>query len=399
MTFHKDKNCETVIYSNPEIHNNDSERFYAALDTINLPNTFIVDFPLMISFNVEGGMTNKSIQPFLPNYQRLTEYRNGSLSEQLAFINDWSIHKIIPVITAYEKKVDRQFEGVLSLGNALQGTDFSKPIDVAKLTTYNPSYWRAMLEMNKGNQLIPLTKIMLLASQNNLDYARKYSEILVAFSQKGGVADDYLKEFNFNLSVFNETLGDEVEEGIRLHDQQNYVASINKFDSILQVYPNSAWTLHERYLSKSISHLSNNETEELKGLWNKTRKEIFKINPLYGYDLQMSNQKEAYSYYLRQQIGELFKANGDQNKDLYKYADIALKLKDYDFAAHLYWQLFSRDMENKIGLNRFLYCLEKLGIDEIKKNFKGNFEKEFNSIDKQLNEDFNNNSFIQKFNK
>lgn len=397
ITFHKDSELTSEIIAKPEINQNDAERFYAALDTINFPNTKIVDFPILITVNVDGGMNNEAIQQFLPPYQRINSFKNADFYNQLEFIRQWATLKALPVIQAYEQKVDEKFEGVLLLGNALSEIDYSKPIDIESLTSKNPNYWRAMMEMSKGNILIPMTKIALLASQDKLDYARKYAEIFGVFSKKGGVPDTYLKDFNFYLSIFNESLSEKVTIAIELHDDQKYEASIAELDRLLAVYP-SAWAMHEKYLSQlSLSLTQNDAADQSKTLWNEARKEIFKINPLYGYELQMGNQKEAYSFYLRQEISKLFASNDNLMKDLYSYADIALKLEDYDFAAHIYWQLFLNDKGNTLGLNRFLYCLEKLGVTELKKNFKGDFKKEFNSIDKQLNSDFKNNDFIQNF--
>lgn len=397
ITFHKDKEITATIYSKPEISEEDSKAFYSAIEKMKFPRTNIVDFPVLVTINVEGGMNNESIKQFLPTYQQINNFRNSNLEDQALFIRNWTTTKALPVIQAYEQKVDKQFEGVLKLGNSLAKLDYSKPIDVDKLTKNNSNYWRAMLEMSKGNLLIPMTKIMLLASQNNFDYAKKYSEILEVFSQKGGVSDDYMKDFNFYVEIMINSVTEKINEAIALHDQQNYNGSIKKLDEVLAIYP-SSWAMHEKYLSETNAVLKKpGGLEQSKELWTQTRKEIFKINPLYGYDLQMSNKKEAYSFYLRQEIGKLFSTNENILDDMYSYADIAVKLEDYDFAAHLYWQLFSTDPKNPVGLNRFLFCLEKLGIADIKKNFKGNFEKEFSLIEKQLDDDFKNNIFTKMF--
>lgn len=47
----------------------------------------------------------------------------------------------------------------------MQKTNFSEIQNIEKLTSKNKNYWRATMEMNIGNQLVPITKIFTLVSQ------------------------------------------------------------------------------------------------------------------------------------------------------------------------------------------------------------------------------------------
>jgi hypothetical protein len=70
-----------------------------------------------------------------------------------------------------------------------------------------------------------------------------------------------------------------------------------------------------------------------------------------------------------------------------QYADLALKLEAYGYAAHLYWfsvGLKATDLTVEQKLTRYLYCLEKLGVTDLKKNFKDDFSAAFARLDREL---------------
>ncbi|MBK6986096.1 MAG: hypothetical protein IPH32_15740 [Bacteroidetes bacterium] len=55
----------------------------------------------------------------------------------------------------------------------------------------------------------------------------------------------------------------------------------------------------------------------------------------------------------------------------------------YDFAAQLFWLSSTFDKENKDALTKYLYCIEKLGVSDLKENFKGNYDKLFKDLEKE----------------
>lgn len=44
-----------------------------------------------------------------------------------------------------------------------------------------------------------------------------------------------------------------------------------------------------------------------------------------------------------------------------------------------------------------LYCLEKLSVSNLKQNFKGNFEKEFKTIEKNKEKDMVNSEAFKSY--
>ena len=66
------------------------------------------------------------------------------------------------------------------------------------------------------------------------------------------------------------------------------------------------------------------------------------------------------------------------------YADIARDLDVYGFAAMLYWNLLTavkpEDYGSRELLEDFLYCLEQLGVKDLKENFRGDHAAAFARI-------------------
>ena len=59
---------------------------------------------------------------------------------------------ILPVLAHFETNVDSAYAGVLSVGNTVKEGDFLQQA-TETVTDDNSDYWRATMEMSKGNQL------------------------------------------------------------------------------------------------------------------------------------------------------------------------------------------------------------------------------------------------------
>ena len=274
---------------------------------------------------------------------------------------------------------------------------FNTKQDVNKLTSANPDYWRAVMEMEAGNQLVPVTKVFMLVSQGRLDEANIYIDMIRYFSNPKAIANDYLEELAWRINTFNDELVQDVNKGIVEHDKGNYDAAMKIYKDILQQYPGSAWTLYELYYSKNMKELAGGKKDD-RSDWDKAKKGIYENNPMYHMDVRASNGKEAYLLFRRQEQGTLFKRQGQTLEDVFKYADIAMDLGVYDFAAQLFWFTSTYGKEDsQISLHRYLYCLDKLGVKNLKANFKGDFEKIFKDIDKEKEKEMKKNDFYKSF--
>ena len=90
------------------------------------------------------------------------------------------------------------------------------------------------------------------------------------------------------------------------------------------------------------------------------------------------------------ELQDLFKEPERQAEDVIKYADIALDLQEYGFAAILYHHIvFYFEPELYKGRNilaHYMYCLEKIGITHIKNSFQQDFDLEFKKIEDERQE-------------
>jgi tetratricopeptide (TPR) repeat protein len=237
--------------------------------------------------------------------------------------------------------------------------------------------------MSVGNQLIPITNVFALVSLGEFDYATKYVEVLLMFSDPKSIANTYLEELWSRLNTFNNDVNGRIEKGFVYHDSGKYQKAIDLYNEILKEYPNSAWAKYEVYFSQNALSVELEKASLVdRTEWDKAKVGIYKSNPLYPLNVNASNSREIYLMFRRISIGELFKDRENRLSDIYEYASIAMDLEVYDFAAQLYWISITFDKTENDALFRFLYCLEKLGVTELKSNFEGDFEKEFEKIEK-----------------
>jgi len=371
-------------YSKPKIENALQIKILNDLTQFEIENTKLVDFPVFISINSKNDGEVGDFEDYKnPIKEKISKYENANLETKLKLNQEFAINEVLPVLAAYETIVDDKFNGVKSFGKQIERTNFNETQSTENLTSTNKNYWRATMEMGIGNQLIPITKIFVLVSQGELDYAQKYIEIIRMFSDPETVSDSYLEEITYRIDLFNQELNNEIGKGVAEHDKGEYQKAISIYEDILNIYPNSSWALYEKYFSENAKKLAENKvTHDDREDWDKAKLEIYKHNPIYNMDVRASNGKEAYLLYRRQEISNLFKTKEKKLTDVFKYAEIAADLGVYDFAAQLFWLTATFDKDNsQNSINNYLYCLDKLGERDLKSNFKGDFEKIFKSIE------------------
>jgi len=397
--FHKAGKPTIEVYSNPEMPVEESAGFLKAVNSLKLENTKLVDFPILFTLNVKDTIDPGGFKGLVfPSDRVKKTYKDADLKQKYELNKQYAANEVLPVLGSFAAIVDDKFPGVKNFGKQVTETDFSKEADVKSMTDENYNYWRATLEMSIGNQLIPVTKIFMLISQGEFDYAMRYMEIISIFSDPKSIPDAYLEELMARLKIFNKELNAEIKKGVSEHDKGNYEQAIEVYNAVLGEYPNSAWANYELYFSQNALDVKNNKrTTADRSDWDKAKLKVYKNNPLYSLDIRANNGKEGYLLFRRQSISELFKKNEERITDVYKYADIAFDLGVYDFAAQLFWLSSVYDKDNKQALNKFLYCTEKTGAKDVKTIFKGDFEKEFKKIEKEKEKEMTESAFYKAF--
>ena len=336
-------------------------------------------------------------KPLIIEDKSLETYKKANLKTKFESNKAYAANEVLPVLASFQTIVEDKFLGVKNFGNLIAETKFDSPLHIEKLTSENPDYWRATMEMERQNELIPTTKIFILVSQGEFDYALRYLEIVSIVSKKGTYADAYLRNLEERLQMFNDLLASKIQAGIAEHDKGNFEKAIAIYKAILEDYPNSAWANFELFYSQFEL---NNKTVK-KNLnsfenWEKAKNDIFSHNPLYNIRMSAKDGYEAYLMYRRNSIDSLFKDPKKSIEDIYKYADIAMDLKAYDFAAQLFWYAATYSKEEK-SLYKYFYCLEKLGITDLKHNFKIDFDKEFKKINREKENEMAKNEIYKSY--
>lgn len=349
-----------------------------------IPNTKLVDFPILFTLNLKNVDETSVFKDFKdPIEEKKSEFKTADLATKAKLLKNFALFEGLPVLSAYEVIVEDKFPGVKNFGKLVSTTDFLKEVDVFALTDKNNDYWRANLEMEASNQLIPLTKAYMLVSQGEFDYAMRYLEIINMYSNPKTTSHDYLKELSWRMELFYAELTKQVSSGVVLHDQQKYAEAIEIYQKVLQAHPKSAWALYENYFSMNQQQVDLKEitTGDYKN-WYNIKGEIYAHNPVYDVEVHASNGEEAYAMFRRQEIQQLFHDSKEIVNDLYTYGEIALDLNAPAIAAQLFWISASvNKVKQQESIHYFLYCLDKLGNTEIKTNFKGDFDKIFKKLD------------------
>jgi len=249
---------------------------------------------------------------------------------------------------------------------------------------------------------VSATKIFLLVAQGELDLAGRYLQVVQRVSDPNTIPAIYLSELSWRLGVFTQGVNDEVQQGIRMHDKGDYQAAIQTYRGVLQDYPGSAWARYELFFSGEALALKEKKVKstEKRWGWDSAKSVIYLHDPLYPLDVLASTGKEAYLLFRRAEIKELFGEKSDPMDDLFRYAQISMDLGVYDFAAQVLWLSVTYDKKrHEEALVGFLYCLERLGVKDIKENFKGDFKAEFEKLENSKAAEMKNSATYKAFKK
>lgn len=399
----KDRKCTYDISACPG-NNTLIERAHTMLKSVESPVAEISSFELMLSFKFNGGCNAPEIfsPVHLTNVEKLKQELNSpSLAQNKETIRNWAQNEVIPVLAHFTKKVDEQFAGVRETGNILEKKSFLGG-QTAKVTDKNALYWRGVMEMNKGNLIISLSKVFMHVANGEFDLARRYITMLSRFADKESLATHYLLDLNRYLDIFFSRHDSLVSAGIALHDAGKYNEAIKKYNAILSDYPNSARAQYELYFSNNANKhglvANGKRTTEL---WNKHKGLVYAADPLYPVGGGANNAKDGFILFRHLQVKDLFKDSKKLKDDLVRYADIALDLEAYAFAGHLYWYLATVFPTDKYKEHSFLiyylYSMQKLGVTSILDLFKDDFKKELQGLDAEREAIMKNDPIYKSF--
>lgn len=315
----------------------------------------------------------------------------ATLRDQRAALRAWAKGHALTTLAANARQADEKFLGVRRMAALLPTLDYRQPLDVVALTFRNPDYWRGVMEMSPGNHLVAAMPVFLFAANGEFDQASRLGNILLPFSTQGAIADSLMREFFTRYQAYRTLLESELRRGIGFHDRQKFREAIAIYNALLTVCPDSAWAHYELFFSSLWETGPKGVIEDARTgskQWPAAAAMIYRCDPLYS--TQYSGERGTTLAALKDRLalGLLFEKQPKEPAQFFsQYADLALKLEAYGYAANLYWfslGLKDTDLTVEQKLARYLYCLEKLGVGDIKKNFKGDLSAEFSRLDREL---------------
>jgi len=388
VTLHPDGPADVLVGARPALADADVRAIQKAADTSRSPHSRVVDATFRIEAKLNGGTPEKS-GPFTPPLpspgdRKLARFKPASTKEKLALIESWARNEAIPLLGEFARRRDRlEHQATRDFGKLLASIKRDGPIDVPALSEKNDFFWRAMIEAPSGDQLVPAAWVALCAANGQLDYARRIADAIEPFSAEGFGSSELLREFRWRVQLFDQDLEERIQKGIALNDDGHYDEAIKVYDSVLADDPASAWAHYELFQSKVAKSLKSKTPVALD--WPAARKAILQADPLYGSMASAESPDELYDLLLRREIQTLFSDEHNATRDIFRYADIARDLGQPGFAAMLYWNA-KRSIKPDAHENRnltadALYCLEMLGVIEVKTKFPGDHAAEFKRLD------------------
>ncbi|MCB0397849.1 MAG: hypothetical protein KDD36_14450 [Flavobacteriales bacterium] len=384
VSVHRDKAPSISVGARPKLSKGGMKKLTDALANLAEQHTKFTDYSFAVMAKVNKGCDQElEFEPAIsyPQKTEMEAFKKLEPADKIKEISIWMKEEVIPIVAYYENRAEDQFEGVRSMGEILKQQKYLKA-RVEDLTENNPDYWRATMEMSQGNQIIPFTKACMYLADGAFDKANHLLFVIRFFSDNESLPALFLDEISAKMEVVNDEITSAINQGIALHDQGKYKEAVSHYNKLLKVFPNSAWLNYEHYFSGAAQMKDEDKQNDA---WTASKKVIYTCDPLYPVNVRASTGKEGYLLFRRQEINSLFKKKEDLKSDFVKYADIALELEDYGFAAQLYWLILSyfakEDYDNRNILAHYLYCLDKLGDTESVKNFKGDFPEEFAKVE------------------
>ncbi|MBL4657680.1 MAG: hypothetical protein JKX73_06745 [Flavobacteriales bacterium] len=405
-TLYPNKKPTFTIHARPAMFVAEMDAVLKKLRKMKAVKAKYVKFHLAYILEIKGGPKDQKA-PYVPNMKvpvqiEFETLEDSSLGGKWRMIQAWARDEVLPVLGAFANQADAKFIGIRGLGKVIADLDWDESIDPISLTERNPDYWRALIEMNPGNQLIPTTKIFLHVAAGEFDYIKLYKNLLPSFADPKSIAGYFLKELKWRLEIFDAELEAQINGGVLIHDARQYLKAIETYRRIISHYPNSAWALYELYFSTNTRKIKRGQVDAKdRADWDATKWVIYKANPMYDIGVKASSGLEGYRLLRRGDIRELFTNEDEINLDFIKLADIALDLEVHGFAAHFYWLALTgvpkKDHGDRELLFYFLYCLDKLGDTALKKNFKGDMDAEFSIITKARQTIMEENKLYKSF--
>lgn len=403
FTIHPMDSVDIYMAAKPALSTSINQELVTVLREIQSPNTRISDYSFEMNIQIEGGVSDPYLkfepEVLSPLERTMNVFNELKLAEKRKTLKRWVFEEVIPILIYHETSAKETYQAVRSIGKVLLSQRFMTE-DVEILTNQNPAYWQAILEMEKGNQIIPFSKACIQLVRGDFDKAIRLLEAIRLFSDRESIPFFYFEEIFQKMVSIDQELNVAMNEPLNLVEKGKYKQAADLYEALLDILPQSARVQCELFYAKSAQLKTDQAVQEL---WQKSKDDVLGNDPLYPVKLKPVSPEDAYQIQRRREAATLFQIDEEIKKDFISYADIALELGNYGFAGELYWfisQYFTeQDFNNRDMSLHFLYCLKKLGDDQLILAYEGNYSKEFEKIEQDLKKAMKKSEVYKTFRK
>lgn len=382
VTLSKGKPAFVEVSSRPQLSAERTAHLKRRIESLSrAPRSTLTEYAYLINAQVGQGCQDPQLkflpQIALPEEKVRAQFEAADLAGKAKLFETWVEEDVLPVLCYYEDTLRTQLRGVNGIGYILRNRTY-KDSSTHALTIGNPTYWRATMEIESGNGLVILSKICLHIVKGEYDLAQRYLNVAQVFPEQNSMALNFYRQFDFRMQWLFDDLQAIVRKGKKFQEQGDFESAALFFEEQLQVLPRSAIFNYQKYYSRSLM-MAERAPEDIIQLWKDCKASVYSCDPLFNMPMPTHNSKEVYLMSKRHEINLLFKDQRTIQNRILEYADIALDLEVYGFAAHLYWLIIGNkpeDFTERDILAHYLYCLEQLGDEENVLSFEEEYTRQ-----------------------
>ncbi|WP_264793294.1 hypothetical protein [Aureispira anguillae] len=390
VTMPKGKPVFVEVSSRPQLKKETTDHLIRRIEALSRPpRSKLTEYAYLIEAKVGKGCEDPQLKFLpkvaLPEEKVQAQFEAADLKGKSELFQNWVIEDVMPVLAFYEDSIHTQLKGVNAIGNILREKKFLEKSS-KELTIENSDYWRATMEIESGNGLVILSKICIHVANGEFDLAKRYLNIAQAFPEQNSMALNFYYQFDFRMEWLFDDIREEVRIGKQFQFEGDFESAALHFEEQLNVLPKCAAFNYERYYSRSLL-ISEYSPEDIIQLWKDCNEAVYACDPLFNMNVPARNSKDLYLMSKRHEINLLFDNQVSIEDNILEYADIALDLEVYGFAAHMYWLIIGNkpdEFPERDILAHYLYCLEKLGDTENITSFEEEYTRQkFKKIERE----------------
>jgi tetratricopeptide (TPR) repeat protein len=390
ITLPKNKPPLVEVSSRPQLSAERTTHLIRRIENLSRrPVSKLTEYAYLVNAQVGRGCQNPQLKFLpkvaLPEEKVRAQFEAADLAGKAKLFENWVIEDVLPVLCYYEDTLRTQLRGVNAIGDMLRNGAY-RDTSTHALTVANPTYWRATMEIESGNGLVILSKICLHIVNGEYDLAQRYLNVAQVFPEQNSMALNFYQQFDFRMQWLFDDLQTVVRKGRKYQEQGDFESAALYFEKQLEVLPRSAIFNYQKYYSRSLM-MTEQAPEDIIQLWKDCKKIVYSCDPLFNMPMPTHSSKEVYLMSKRHEINLLFDNQRTIQNRILEYADIALDLEVYGFAAHLYWLIIGNkpdDFTERDILAHYLYCLERLGDNENIRSFEEEYTRQkFKKIERE----------------